>query len=169
MPRPRSRKVRYLPRTSSAVHAAHPVHAQPKRSTPFTHLQIHTQARHLFLLGPDSGVVLPRRASIIFLRSKGLAQAAMKCRCNPRRALTGSIDVASHLSIASQADEHGTKAIHPPSLPGRDQPKITSYPVISDPPLHGRKSQGYISAQNWSQREFFPSWVLLLSILFHYV
>ena len=59
---PWRRKRSQLPRASTAVHAFHCFHAEPKRPAPFTYLQFHAQVVHFVLSRRSS----PPAASVFF-------------------------------------------------------------------------------------------------------
>jgi hypothetical protein len=153
---PRSRIFRQSPGASPAVHTIHNCCAEPKRSTPFTYLQVHAQVVHYSLSRRSS----PPASLGLFQRSSGLAQVAGKCRHHPRALAAPSVQRRHPAVFVSVRSKYlGKNHIHPASrsTPVQMQCQPLSFILDQDRvphcyPSRFGKSQGYSFRQNLCQR-----------------
>jgi len=154
----RCRKLRQLPGASPTVHTVH-CHAEPKRSTPFTYLQVHVQVVHFV---PFQGVILPRQASIFFNGRVGLPELLWNA-ARLSAELYGPVDHAPafNLSLFSALVVPWEK-LNPPYIPST-RPQIavallsfqTTLRLLCSSGSHNGKSQGYSFRQKYCQPESF--------------
>jgi hypothetical protein len=169
MPAPWSRKISQLHHTTPAVHTVRSPRAEPQCSTPFTYLQLHTQAIHCLLQAKFSPGE-PRDLSAVEGARSGCYEVSSR---SPRDSCLTPSKSRRHLFLVlSDLSQGLNPTTRHPACP-RSPPwryTIRSWRFVAQG-CGSRlgKSRGYSSAQNECQGESFPLRNEPLSILFHYV